>query len=142
MSEPWKMPDWMKPYESFLDGLGGMPLEALMTAYKGPAATALANADQRLRSILANTQVGLLVSLRGAGLLPPLALRPALECPVCHKAEAHPIWDWDGKRTYFGCRACGTVSETSALALIPHIALHPGDMMIVGPREGEKPGGQ
>lgn len=142
MSDPWKMPDWMKPYEPFLDGLGGMPLEALMALYRGPEASRVANADQELRSVLANVQVGLLVALKGAGLLPPLALRAALECPACHKALAYPIWDWYGKRSYFGCRACGTVSEASGPTLIPHIALHPGDMMIVGPREGEKPGGQ
>jgi hypothetical protein len=69
MSDQWKAPDWMKPYESFFRDLGALSVEANMNLYGAKAALRLANADPELRAIAVNAQVGLLVALKGAGLL-------------------------------------------------------------------------
>ena len=91
---PWKMPEELKPYESFFRDLGPFSVEALMNMYGSKCAHRLAAAGEQLtsealalrkrgvenpaveeaidlRAVLCNAQVGLLVALKGAGAVAP-----------------------------------------------------------------------
>lgn len=109
--DPWKMPDWMKPYESFFRDNGAFSVEATMNMYGAKAALRLAQADSDLRGTLINTQVGLLTALQGAGLLLPARIGPAPEiaCPACHELKTHQLWKGHDQTTYYGCGACGAI---------------------------------
>lgn len=89
---PWKMPEELKPYESFFRDLGPFSVEALMNMYGAKCAHRLAAAGEQvtaealalrkrgvlnpaleeaidLRALLCNAQVGLTAALVGAGML-------------------------------------------------------------------------
>jgi hypothetical protein len=78
----WQMPPWMKSYESMFSDLGAFKVETYMNLYGSKCAHRLANvadaeANQDIRCLVVNAQVGLLVALKGAGLLkdvPPCPL--------------------------------------------------------------------
>ena len=77
MSTPWAMPEDLKPYETFFRDLAGQSVEARMNDFGSSAAKRLAWAGEHpenpearlLLAILCNAQVGLVVALKGAGML-------------------------------------------------------------------------
>ena len=99
---PWKMPEELKPYESFFRDLGPFSVEALMNMYGSKCAHRLAAAGEQLtsealalrkrgvenpaveeaidlRAVICNAQVGLTTALKGAGLL-RTTRRPKVVC--------------------------------------------------------------
>ncbi len=67
--QAWKLPDWMKPLEPFINDAGGLSVETLMNTYGAKCGNRLAQADVETRAMIINAQVGLLVALRAAGKL-------------------------------------------------------------------------
>lgn len=74
---PWRLPEDLKPYVSFFRDLGASSVETLMNTYGSKCAMRLARAGENpndpaaldMYAIICNAQVGLLVALKGAGLL-------------------------------------------------------------------------
>ena len=65
----WKMPDWMRAFESYFIDRGALSVEASMNLYGAKCGNRLALADPDLHTLIINAQVGMLVALHGAGLL-------------------------------------------------------------------------
>ena len=81
----WVMPDWLRQYEPHFRDLGAHKVETLMNCYGSKCATRLVKMGMEgqtqdaidLAALICNVQVGLLVALKGAGLLkdvPPCPL--------------------------------------------------------------------
>lgn len=66
MGAPWKMPEELEPYRSFLRDTGP-GVEEVMSHYPVAAADIIGTAEGRALSV--NAQIGLLAMLRSAGLL-------------------------------------------------------------------------
>jgi len=68
----WKLPDWMKTYEPYIEA-GALSVEATMNTYGAKAALLIGTRTDEdaavMRAMLVNAQVGLLTALKGAGML-------------------------------------------------------------------------
>lgn len=113
---PWKMPEDLKPFEPFFRDMGAFSVEALMNTYGARCAARLVEAGENprlpgaldLRAIVCNAQVGLLVALKGAGLLapqwrvakPPFLLVPEPPCLIWYRVgpgHAPILVAWNGE---------------------------------------------
>ncbi len=71
----WVMPEWMRQYERFFQDRGLFSVESIMNCYGAKCAGRLVEAGSNsqspsdIQALIMNAQVGLLVSLRSAGLL-------------------------------------------------------------------------
>lgn len=118
----WQTPEWLKKLEPFFEETAGEPLETLMAHYGHEAISVLVQRGRDARALLANTQVGLLVKLRAAGLLK--------EVPVCPQ-EAPPalVINGDVKITPKAKAPPMTVAEKIAMAKDRYIKLDDTDGM-------------
>lgn len=142
---PWKMPEDLKPFESFFRDLGAFSVEALMNLYGAKCAHRPVKAGENpndpeaadLRAVLCNAQVGLLVALKGAGLLspqwrvktPPFILIPEPPCFIWYRLgpRGSPILcAWNGEMATGCIPSWGTSTTTEVLAWCPAPVGPPG----------------
>jgi len=64
----WKMPEWMKPYEKYINNTGGNPIEELVND-DGTNSNVFNNAPRALICCSVKCQVDLLETLKREGLL-------------------------------------------------------------------------